>query len=125
MSINSRITSELIRIEKILVKSGLYKSFSYVSETFAETTYDPITGSHDSTSASTTYTFNGVTLATRSDELSQGSYSVLMDIIVMAANVEFELQSGLEFTLGDVVWNVSTFKLNPANSMYEIVLGRK
>jgi hypothetical protein len=125
MSINSIISKEVIKIEKILKKSGLYKEFSYTDKTYSETTYNPITGDHDSTSSSTVYSFNGVALTQRSGELEEGSYNVLMDIIVMAANVTFDVRPGLEFTLGTTVWNVSTFKLNPENSMYEITLGRK
>jgi|TARA_B110000285_G_scaffold5747_1_gene6088 hypothetical protein len=125
MSINSTINKELIRIEKILSKSGLYKEFSYTDKAYSETTYNPITGDHDSTSASTDYTFNAVTLDQKGGSLEESSYSILMDIIVMAANVTFDMRPGLEFTLGTQVWNVSTYKLNPGNSAYEITLGRR
>lgn len=124
-NINSTISRELIKVEKILKNSGLYKQFTYTDKTYTETNYNPITGDHDSTSYSTTYTFNGVPLQTRSDELSESAYSVLLDVVVMASNITFDMRPGLEFTLGNVVWNVSTFKLNPADSVYEIVLGRK
>ena len=126
MSISSRISSELIRIEKILKDSGLYKQFSYIERTDVETSYNPITGDHESDSSSTTYLFNAVVTDTRTaDRLEASAYSLLSDIIVMAANVEFDMRPGLEFTLGTQVWNVATFKLNPENSMYEITLGRK
>ena len=126
MSISSRISSELIRIEKILKDSGLYKQFSYIERTDVETGYNPITGDHESDSSSTTYLFNAVVTDTRTaDRLEASAYSLLSDIIVMAANVEFDMRPGLEFTLGTQVWNVATFKLNPENSMYEITLGRK
>lgn len=126
MSISSRISKELIRVEKILKNSGLYKQFSYVERTDVETSYNPITGDHESDSSSTTYLFNAVVLNTRSaDRLEASAYSLLSDIIVMVTNVEFDMRPGLEFTLGTQVWNVSSFTLNPENSMYEITLGRK
>jgi len=126
MSISSRISSELIRVEKILKNSGLYKQFSYIERTDVETSYNPITGDHESDSSSTTYLFNAVVTGTRTaDRLEASAYSLLSDVIVMAANVEFDMRPGLEFTLGTQVWNVATFKLNPENSMYEITLGRK
>ena len=126
MSISSRISKELIRVEKILKNSGLYKQFSYIERTDVETSYNPITGDHESDSSSTTYLFNAVVLNTRSaDRLEASAYSLLSDIIVMSANVEFDMRPGLEFTLGTQVWNVSSFTLNPENSMYEITLGRK
>ena len=126
MSISSRISSELIRVEKILKDSGLYKQFSYIERTDVETSYNPITGDHESDSSSTTYLFNAVVTGTRTaDRLEASAYSLLSDVIVMAANVEFDMRPGLEFTLGTQVWNVATFKLNPENSMYEITLGRK
>lgn len=126
MSISSRISSELIRVEKILKDSGLYKQFSYIERLDVETSYNPITGDHESDSSSTTYLFNAVVTGTRTaDRLEASAYSLLSDVIVMAANVEFDMRPGLEFTLGTQVWNVATFKLNPENSMYEITLGRK
>jgi len=126
MSISSRISSELIKVEKILKQSGLYKEFSYVERTDVETSYNPITGDHESDSSSTTYLFNAVVVNTRSaDRLEASAYSLLSDIIVMAANIEFDVRPGLEFTLGTQVWNISSFTLNPENSMYEITLGRK
>jgi hypothetical protein len=125
MSINSTITKELSKVEKILTKSGLYKQFTYTDKTYVETNYNPITGDHESTSSSTDYTFNGIPLTTRSDELQESAFSILLDVVVMASNITFEMRPGLEFVLGGQVWNVSTFKLNPADSVYEIVLGRK
>jgi len=126
MSISSRISSELIKVEKILKQSGLYKQFSYVERTDVETSYNPITGDHESDSSSTTYLFNAVVVNTISaDRLEASAYSLLSDIIVMAANIEFDVRPGLEFTLGTQVWNISSFTLNPENSMYEITLGRK
>jgi len=125
MSINSTISKELIKVDKILKNSGLYKEFSYTEKKYTELDYNPITGDNETTSSSTSYTFNGIPLATKSDELKESAYSVLLDVIVMASNIEFEMRPGLEFDLDGTVWNVSTFTLNPADSVYELVLGRK
>ncbi len=123
-TINSKISKELVRVEKILQKSGLYKSFSYTETTTDKTTYNPITGNF-ATSRGVNYTFNAVTLETRAGNLDESAYSILMDIIAMPANITFEMRSGLEFVLDGVTWNVANFKLAPQNSLYEITLGRK
>ena len=125
MSISSTVSKELTKIENVLIKSGLYESFSYTDKTFKETEYNPVTGTTDGSTSSIVYTFNGIPLQQRSGNLEESAYSVLMDIIVMYANVKFDMRPGLEFVYGSQVWHVSTFKLNPENSMYEITLGSK
>lgn len=125
MQINSIIAKELVRLEKILTKSGLYRTFTYVEEVYKDETYNAITGDYDSTSTSVTHEFNGVPLQNNDSVLEQSAYFTMMTIIVIASNIEFDMRSGLEFTLDGIVWNVSTFKLNPENSTYEISLGRK
>ena len=133
MSIYYTIEKELSKVEKILIKSGLYQKFTYQEEIkFEGSTYDPVTGSYTGQEANDEFEFNAVTLGQRSGVLEDNSYTILMDIIVMYENVEFEMRSGLEFkfdsnndSIYNQIWNVSTFKLNPVKSAYEITLGRK
>ena len=123
MAIN--IPTTLIKVDKTLIAQKLYTPATYSEVTqSASTTYDPITGTYAGTSGATVHSFNIVLLDESHGSAGDGGYNVTAQIMILPQNISFEPTIGQDFTFKGKCWSLSSIKLNPLDSLWEITVGR-